>query len=331
MDGRYYLIMTKSATVQDCEYPNQVPRDITVSVCMITYNHAAFIAQAIESVLMQKTDFPIELCIGEDDSSDGTREICLEYARKYPTIIRLFLRNEIDKTYIDGRKTGVSNFKETRASCSGRYVALLEGDDFWIDGNKLQREYEFMERNPQWTICASRCVHWCEGGRSEIFPRFSLGNFASYINLLKVSVHPHTSTYFYRNQYEFPGYLDAIIQADLAILLHLGKISGGIPIMTAVTSVYRINSNGILSGESLRARRTVFLSFWKTYAAYAEGNALTLDAQIAKRHIRYLKFFNKYDGYGGVFGKMGRHFISLFIFKEHFFSNVRGYLRKKII
>ena len=75
----------------DVEYPNEVPANVLVSVVMMTYNQREYIGQAIEGVLMQDVDFPFELCIGEDGSSDGTRDICIQYAKKYPNRIRLFL------------------------------------------------------------------------------------------------------------------------------------------------------------------------------------------------------------------------------------------------
>ena len=77
-----------------------------ISVCVQTYQHKNYIRQCLDSVLSQKTNFPFEIILGEDDSTDGTREICLEYAAKHPDLIRLFLRSEKDKIYIDGRKTG---------------------------------------------------------------------------------------------------------------------------------------------------------------------------------------------------------------------------------
>ena len=99
-----------------------------VSVCIPTYQHAAYIRQCLDSVLQQQTSFPFEIIIGEDDSTDGTREICLDYATRYPDQIRLFLRKEEEKIIINGNKTGryniIQNFREAR----GKYIAMLDGD-----------------------------------------------------------------------------------------------------------------------------------------------------------------------------------------------------------
>lgn len=105
-----------------------------VSVSTITYNHAAYIQRCIESVLMQKTTFPFEFVIGEDCSTDCTREIVLEYADKYPQIIRVIT----SESNVGGR----ANSQRTISACQGEYIAFCEGDDYWIDPLKLQKQYD---------------------------------------------------------------------------------------------------------------------------------------------------------------------------------------------
>src|SRR5262245_65526124 len=118
-----------------------------VSVCMVTFNHEAYVAQAIEGVLIQKANFPIELVIGEDCSNDRTSEICIEYARKYPETIRLLL-NE--------RNIGMMpNFLQTLKACGGKYIAHCEGDDFGLDDMKLMRHVELHEKCPAYSMVAS--------------------------------------------------------------------------------------------------------------------------------------------------------------------------------
>src|SRR5687768_16687744 len=111
-----------------------------VSVAMITYNHEAFVAQAIESVLMQKTDFDFELVIGEDCSTDKTREIVNGYKSKYGERIRVLL---------PAKNLGINrNLKQTLLACQGRYIALLEGDDYWTSSLKLQKQVNFLDTHP---------------------------------------------------------------------------------------------------------------------------------------------------------------------------------------
>lgn len=122
---------------------------IKVSVYMLTYNHKEYIGQAIESVLMQKTDYSYELVIGDDASTDGTQDILRDYQKKYPDIIKLILRNK--------NIGGLKNAVDVRRHCRGEYLAVLEGDDFWIDENKLQKQIDFLEGNKDYIGCYTDC------------------------------------------------------------------------------------------------------------------------------------------------------------------------------
>jgi|GEM_PF-542544 len=126
------------------------PAEVKVSVAMITYNHERFIAQAIESVLMQETDFPVELVIGEDCSTDGTRAIVQEYAARYPDKVKALLHpHNLGPAHSPGKNNLVSVLK----ACTGKYIALLEGDDYWTDPHKLQKQMEFLEAHPECSLC----------------------------------------------------------------------------------------------------------------------------------------------------------------------------------
>lgn len=112
---------------------------ILVNVCIITYNQEKYIAQTIESVLSQRAAFSYLLVIGEDCSTDKTREICIAYKDKYPERIKLILH---DKNIGANR-----NFIDTLNNCQGEYIALCEGDDYWTDPDKLQKQVDFLEAN----------------------------------------------------------------------------------------------------------------------------------------------------------------------------------------
>ena len=117
----------------------------TVSVCMISYNHGKFIAQAIESILSQKVDFLIELIIGDDCSTDNTFDICEVYARKDPRV-QLLPRE---------KNLGVMpNFSRTLQACTGKYVAVCEGDDYWSDPHKLDVQVAFLDAHPDYAGAA---------------------------------------------------------------------------------------------------------------------------------------------------------------------------------
>lgn len=122
---------------------NPVPK---VSVCMITYNHEPYIAQAIEGVLMQETDFLVELVIGEDCSTDNTRKICEDYAKRFPDKIRLLSRS---------KNLGMSaNFLDTLENCNGEFIAFCEGDDYWVDERKLSVQVSTLIDNEDYSMCS---------------------------------------------------------------------------------------------------------------------------------------------------------------------------------
>ncbi len=122
-----------------------------LSVLFITYNHEDYIRQALDSVLMQKCSFEFEIVVGEDCSTDSTRDILREYDRKYPGRFNLLFR---EKNF--GRPT--MNVYDTGMHCTGDYIAFLEGDDYWTDENKLQKQVDFLDRHPMHMGCTHTCM-----------------------------------------------------------------------------------------------------------------------------------------------------------------------------
>jgi O-antigen/teichoic acid export membrane protein len=113
-----------------------------VSIHCLAYNHKDYIAQAIESFLMQKTNFQFEIIIGEDYSTDGTREIVFDYEKKYPDLIRVITSD---------KNVGMNeNALRTKIAARGKYISFCEGDDYWIDPLKLQKQVDFLEENPDY-------------------------------------------------------------------------------------------------------------------------------------------------------------------------------------
>lgn len=135
------------------------PPDVPIlSVCIQTYQHADFIGKCLSSILAQKTDFTYEIILGEDDSNDGTREICIHYAKAHPGLIRLFLRSEKDKIFIFGSKTGRFNFLSNLKAARGKYIALIDGDDYIIDERKFQKQVDYLENNKELSCCFHQVI-----------------------------------------------------------------------------------------------------------------------------------------------------------------------------
>ena len=129
-----------------------------VSVWMVTYNHEKYIAEALESVLMQQTNFDFEIVIGEDCSTDQTRRIIKDYENKYPNIIF--------PIYHDKNVGGMRNAYEfTLPLCRGKYIACLEGDDYWTDPLKLQKQVDFLENNNDYGLVYTKTKVFFEGSK----------------------------------------------------------------------------------------------------------------------------------------------------------------------
>ena len=146
------MILEGTEKVQ--QYPTKVSSNPLVSVCVQTYNHENYIIACLDGILMQKTTFDYEILLGEDDSADNTRKICIEYAQKHPDKIRLILHDRSNVIKINNKPTGRYNFLYNLINSSGKYIALCEGDDYWTDENKLQKQFDYLEANPNYTICA---------------------------------------------------------------------------------------------------------------------------------------------------------------------------------
>lgn len=138
------------------EFPNLV-RDVVptplLSVILITYNHISYIEKSILGILSQRTTFPFEIIIGDDDSSDGTREICKQFARQHPDKIRLVQHHRANNIKIMGKPCGIYQIAYNLLAARGKYLAICSGDDYWTDPMKLQKQVDFLEKNPEYSLC----------------------------------------------------------------------------------------------------------------------------------------------------------------------------------
>lgn len=229
---------------------NHVAKDPLVSVAVQTYQHAPYIVQCLDGVLMQKTTFPVEILLGEDDSSDGTREICLEYAQKYPDKIRLFLHHRENNIKIGGKPTGRFNLLYNFSQARGKYIALCEGDDYWTDPLKLQKQVDLLEAHPEYSMCFHSVAKIYENGRKIIYRPFGYHwkKFYTKKDLLLSNFIPTCSAFFRNNSFnEFPDWYYQLPMGDRPLYI-LNAEYGNIGYIDEVMGVYRIHSGGIWSG-----------------------------------------------------------------------------------
>lgn len=210
-----------------------------VSIHMLAYNHEPYIAQAIEGVLMQQTNFPIELVIGEDCSKDLTREIIINYQKKYPNIIRVIISEE---------NVGViKNSIRTSIACRGKYISFCEGDDYWICSNKLQKQIDFLEMNPEFMGTAHQSlVKYDDTQREEHLFRQGVKSIIMLTDLLKSRIF-HTASFVFRNNFfSFNNIPLDITSLDRALFL-LCSTYGPIKYFEEPMCVYRKSLVGISS------------------------------------------------------------------------------------
>ncbi|MEE9319493.1 MAG: glycosyltransferase [Granulosicoccus sp.] len=136
--------------------------NLKLSVSIVTFQEVAYIRQALDSVLQQQTEFPFDIIVGDDASTDGTRKVLQEILQQHPKKIQLLLP---DNNHGD---SGLSNFMATLDASKSEYVAFLDGDDYWTDPDKLQRQVDFLDEHRECALCCHRVKHLSDDGFIEL-------------------------------------------------------------------------------------------------------------------------------------------------------------------
>jgi glycosyltransferase involved in cell wall biosynthesis len=228
------------------ELPNKVLELIPeplVSIRTSTYNHGPYIKECIEGVLMQKTTFPVEYIIGEDYSTDETRSIVFEYAQKYPEKIRV-----ITADYNVGSK---ANGRRCIRACRGKYIALCEGDDYWTDPYKLQKQVEILDANKQYSFSAHN-YNILQDDKLTVVNQIMKNEYNIYE--LAKRMHIQMASVVYRKEIiESDLYNrkhdDNFFRGDHYLFLTAAKY-GLLYYFNDTMSVYRIHSGGMSSGKT---------------------------------------------------------------------------------
>ena len=222
----------------DINYP------LLVSVCSITYNHESYIREAIDSFLMQETDFPFEIIIHDDASTDATSGIILEYAEKYPKIIRPIIQTE--NQYAKG---GLINPRFVFPKAKGKYIALCEGDDYWTDCTKLQKQVQFLEHHPEYVITYTDSQPFDENGYVDINFGGATRDVSS--DELKRCIPLYTLTTCFRNVIKkVPLDLMSARLGDQVIWSLLGAHGKGKYLSDISSAAYRVHANGVHSKKT---------------------------------------------------------------------------------
>ncbi|WP_177918518.1 glycosyltransferase [uncultured Eubacterium sp.] len=246
--------------------------EIMVSVICTVYNHEKYLRKCLDGFVMQKTNFKFEVLIHDDASTDGSADIIREYEKKYPDIIKPIYQTE--NQYSKGIKVSQSLYPLIR----GKYLAFCEGDDYWCDENKLQKQFDVMESNPDCSICVHRFENISEDGVSlkSYRPTYNfeknIFNCEEYLNLIIKLGHPfQTSSYFikmslfdYKNKPDFWANSDV---GDVPMILYCIS-RGNLYFVDEVMSCYRNNSVGSWTNSLLNNRSKLITQLNKMFDLY---------------------------------------------------------------
>jgi glycosyltransferase involved in cell wall biosynthesis len=269
-----------------------------VSICCLTYNHENFIRSAIDGFLSQVTSFPFEIIIHDDASTDGTTKIVLEYASRFPELIHAVIQTV--NQYSIGK---LSLTKLINDHSRGKYVALCEGDDYWTNPNKLQKQVDFLETNPDYSICVSgytRLIH-------------STLEKSNIIQTIKENDRGHNGFTFSLEEMQkkwITKTLTAVIRKtilakidfsmyrhvrDIHLFYHLCKKHRGF-YFTEIFGVFRVHEGGI---NSMKQGRVNYNAAYNCYRELYEHNKDDFTRDMCRRHTLALlnyNLFNKYEG-----------------------------------
>ena len=218
--------------------PSQLSTAPTVSVLVLAYNHEPYVRQAIESILEQVVDFPIEIVVGEDCSTDRTREILLEYQSLRPELFRIITS--------DANVGMNQNFIRTSNACRGKYIAICEADDYWIDINKLSLQLSVAESNPNISLVVHNAIVDQDGKPRHSMNPIKKDEEFDVIDILEATGQfAATASYFIRSNViaSLPSWLDDAPVIDFFIEAYSQRTGSGY-FMSRTMSVYRLGQAG---------------------------------------------------------------------------------------
>lgn len=228
---------------------------MTLSICMITYNHKDYLKQAIDGVLMQKTDFEYELIIANDNSPDNSDEIIQAYINSHPNGHKIkYLNNEVNLGMMP-------NFINAFKNCSGKYIALCEGDDYWTDEFKLQKQVDFLEKNKDFSICFHKIKIDNNGVILDDDITKKTKQITTIKNLAKGN-YMHTCSVVFRNNLfdKFPEYFANAPVGDYFLHM-LNARYGKIYCLEGIMANYRVHETSYWSSKKQEERTRIWIEF----------------------------------------------------------------------
>lgn len=261
-----------------------------VSINCITYNQELYLAEALNGFIMQKTDFPFEVIIHDDASTDKTADIIREYEANYPKIIKPFYETENQYSKHNG-----SFFNLINAKCKGKYIAMCEGDDYWTDENKLQIQVDFLEKHPDFSLCSHRYKkyyqnenRWEDDDYDSMFAKERDGFIiTTEINYLKCWCTKTMTLMYRKNCIDINTLQKYKHTRDVHLNYHLLSQGNGY-CLPFTGAVYRINDGGIW-GNLSQLQKSI-TNFWVYEELYYHNQNDKTIKKVFQNYINKLVF-----------------------------------------
>lgn len=253
---------------------------VIVSICCVTYNHENYIRQCLEGFVTQKTTFPFEILVHEDASTDNTANLVKEYESKYPDLFRCVYQTE---NQFAKQNTLINIlFPMSR----GKYISLCEGDDYWTDPYKLQKQVDFLEANPDFSICFHKAKVIYDEGIQPFYPDINKDTKeVTTIEDIAKGNYIHTPTVVFRNSTinKIPEWFETAFPADW-VLHVIGATYGKIKFIKEEMCVYRVHAGGVNSMKSHSYRISKLLPTLKNVANYLKESWPQYSKRLQRRY-----------------------------------------------
>ncbi|NCC18134.1 MAG: glycosyltransferase [Bacteroidia bacterium] len=264
-----------------------------VCTSTLAYNHEPYIRECLDGILMQKTTFPVQVLVHEDCSTDKTAEILKEYQAKYPNLIKVFYQPENIYSLKDQEEKRKRR-EEFYSWIIGKYEAICEGDDYWIDPLKLQKQVDFLEANPEYSMCFHNAeVLYDNQASNHIFNKIKKSRKITLKEIIQEWIIPTASIVIKKDSIKNPEWASKIYSGDVILSLMAIK-EGEIYFISEIMSIYRKSYNNDSISSKMKDKPEYTLLHYIKILEYYNIEIDFLHYKVLHKEIKYRLMMLKY-------------------------------------